>query len=404
VRVYKKGVVSVMKITKLETFLVGEAQGWGPGNYLLVKITTDAGITGVGECYACGKARTTESAVHELGRWLIGKNPLDIEHHWQVLYNTPFHRGWILNCALAGVDLALYDIAGKHFDTPVFNLLGGRCRSKARVYGDIFYAPTIDGTVENIRRLVDEGYTAVKTTPIRHGGFLRGERSEPPLTGDTLVKLNVEFMKAIRQNFGDTVDIALDFAGGFSPRDAIRLCQALEDYAPLFVEEPVRSDKVEALVQVSSSTDIPIAAGERIYSLLGFRRLLEAEAVDIIQPDLSMTGLLPGKKIAAMAEAYEVKVAPHTPLSYVQWAASLHLDAGLPNFFIQEVIPSPKPMHAEAGKEIVVTPFQVEGGYLPIPTDPGQGVELNEAVLASYPYTPFDRPQTFHEDGSYIRP
>lgn len=275
-----------MKITKLETFLVGYYPDTFPGNFLLVKVSTDTGVSGVGECYACGKAKTTEMAVKELERYLIGKDPLMIEHHWQVMDRTPFHTGWILNCAMAGVEIALWDIAGKYYGTAVHNLLGGPTRERVRTYADVFHAPTTEDAVKGLTDLVKEGYTAVKTSVYysKKGHLLRD---------DALVKENVDIIKSFRENVGFDIDIALDAGGGLSPRNAIKLCKKLEDYLPLFIEEPVRSDKMDILARIAAETSVPIAVGERIYSVLGFRRLLEKQTVDIIQPDICMTGLLP---------------------------------------------------------------------------------------------------------------
>ncbi len=386
--------VSTLKITGLKTFLVGYYLDTFPGNFLLVKVSTDEGISGVGECYACGKALAIESAVRELERYLIGKDPLMIEHHWQTMDRLPFHSGWVLSCAMAGVEMALWDIKGKHYSAPVCSLMGGPTRDKVRVYADVFYVPTAQEAVAGLTCFVRKGYTAVKTEVhlSKEGHTLRDEE---------LVKENVDMIRALRESFGEKVDIALDVGGALSPRNAIKLCQRLEPYQPLFIEEPARSDKIEALAKIAASTSIPIAAGERIYSPLGFRRLLEKQAVDIIQPDLSMTGFLSAIKIAAIAETYDVTVAPHTPLSYVQWAASVQFDACISNFAIQEVIPEgsvrePDPIR----REIVLESIHVEKGTIKVPTKPGLGVELNEVVAERFPYRPFDRVLRVDEYGA----
>jgi galactonate dehydratase len=385
-----------MKITGLKTHIVGYYPDTFPGNFLLVTVSTDEGIVGVGECYACGKAKTTEAAVKELERYLLGKDPLMIEHHWQAMDRMTTHSGWILNCAMAGVEMALWDIAGKYYEAPVYDLLGGgRTRDKVRIYADIFYLPTSEETIRKVRDFVDRGYTAVKTTVLRskEGRSLRGEN---------LIRENVELIRSLRESVGNKIDIALDMGGRqFSPKEAIRLCQMLEDYQPLFIEEPARSDKFDVLAEISARTSVQIAAGERTYSLGSFRRLLETNAVDIIQPDISMTGLLTARKIAAIAESYEVTVAPHTPLSYVQWAASLQLDACIPNFAIQEVIPEdsvrdPDPIR----KTIVAKPIPIEAGFISIGATPGLGIELNGEISTKYPYRPYDRPLQLDDDGS----
>ena len=192
-----------MKITGLKTFVVGYYPDTFLGNFLFVKVSTDEGISGIDECYACGKALTVEAAVKELERYLLGKDLLTIEHHWQAMDHCSFHSGWILNCAMAGVEMALWDIAGKHFGAPVCNLMGGRTRNHVRVYANVFYVPTVQEAVTGLTHLVKQGYTAVKTEVhlAKEGSILRD---------DELVNENVEMIRVLRESVGDSVDIALD--------------------------------------------------------------------------------------------------------------------------------------------------------------------------------------------------
>jgi len=385
-----------MKITEVKTILVGSTstrEKWK--NWVFVKIDTNEGIVGVGEATVEGKEKTVATAVEELARYLVGKDPFQIEQHWQTMYRSAFWRGGIiLNSAISGVEQALWDIVGKKLDTPVYNLLGGPCRNKIRVYTHVS-GGTPEELAENAVQLVKLGYTAVKFGPY---GII-DERLDQRFKERhaSIIKEAVTRVKAVRNAVGDDVDVMLDLHGRLNPYMAIALAKEFEEFKPLFFEEPVPPENVDALIKVASHTSIPIATGERLFTKFGFREVIEKQAVDIIQPDPSHAGgILECKKIAAMAEAHYISIAPHNPRSPVMTAVVLHLDACTPNFLIQEHVRDDKPPR----NEVLVEPLVFEKGFMKLPTKPGLGIELNEKALAKYPFKAGDSPRLYREDDS----
>ena len=379
-----------MKITKLETFHVRP-------RWLFLKIHTDEGLVGYGEPVLEGRARTVETAVNELASYLIGKDPLRIEHHWQAMYRGSFYRGGpVLMSAISGIEQALWDIKGKYYQMPIYEMLGGACRDKIRMYGHlktvaIERGNTIVQMVEVARQRKAEGFTAAKYSII------------PPIQPiDTLAALDshVERFAAVREALGKEVDLAIDFHGRVSPAMAIRLAQALEPYYPMFIEEPCLPENVDTMVKIATSTTIPIAAGERLFTRWGFREYLEKQAVAVVQPDLChVGGIFEARKLAAMAEVYYVTVAPHNPLGPISLAACLQLDACIPNFLLQEHPGMPEKW--DLGVGYLKQPFVIENGSIALPKGPGLGIELDEAFLQAQSYDgAWDTPRLYHEDGS----
>jgi galactonate dehydratase len=367
-----------MKITRLETFLVRP-------RWLFLKMHTDEGLVGLGEPILEGRARTVAQAVEELADYLVGQDPRRIEHHWQAMYRHAFYRGGpILTSALSGVEQAMWDILGQSLGVPVYQLLGGACRERIRIYAGCGGA-TPEAAAENARARVEKGFTALKT------GLGRG----PVRIVDTLefVEGVTDRFAAMREAVGKQVDIAIDFHGQVSPAMAVRLAQALEPYYPLFIEEPCLPENVDTMVTVARSTSIPIATGERLFTKWGFRQVLEKQAAAIVQPDLCHAGgIMEGKKIAAMAETYYAAVAPHNPLGPISLAACLQLDACIPNFLLQE--------QTTLGDGYLKEPFQMVDGAIPLPTRPGLGIELDEAAMADKLGHTWKNPQVWHDDGS----
>lgn len=361
-----------MKITEVKTMLV--APRW-----LFVKVLTDEGIYGVGEALG-DKAETIAAAIGELSRYLVGKDPCLIEHHWQVMYGGAFWRGGpILNAAISGVEQALWDILGKSLNVPVYQLLGGRCRNKIRVYAGI------DFDEKGIEEKLNKGFTALKFPPFNQLKLVDSYEK---------IKEAVRKIKKVRQLVGDKVDIMLDFHGRLSPTMAIIACEEFAPYHPFFVEEPCLPENVDAMLRVARKTNIPIATGERLFTRFGFRETLEKGAASILQPDLAICGgIMEAKKIAAMAETYYVAIAPHCPYGPILAAASLQLDACIPNFLIQE--------GCSSGLELLKEPFEIKEGYIEVSEKPGLGIELDEEIIAKYPYRPCDVPRWYHEDGSF---
>ena len=379
-----------MKITKLETFHVRP-------RWLFLKIHTDEGLVGYGEPVLEGRARTVETAVNELAAYLIGKDPLRIEHHWQAMYRGSFYRGGpVLMSAISGIEQALWDIKGKYYQMPIYEMLGGACRDKIRMYGHlktvaIERGNTIVQMVEVARQRKAEGFTAAKYSII------------PPIQPiDTLAALDshVERFAAVREALGKEVDLAIDFHGRVSPAMAIRLAQALEPYYPMFIEEPCLPENVDTMVKIATSTTIPIAAGERLFTRWGFREYLEKQAVAVVQPDLChVGGIFEARKLAAMAEVYYVTVAPHNPLGPISLAACLQLDACIPNFLLQEHPGMPEKW--DLGVGYLKQPFVIENGSIALTKWSGMGLELDEAFLQAQSYDgAWDTPRLYHEDGS----
>ncbi|NOU96597.1 galactonate dehydratase [Paenibacillus sp. LMG 31456] len=373
-----------MKITKLE--LIHVRPRW-----LFLKVHTDEGLVGYGEPIVEGRAKTVETAIHELESYLIGEDPLKIEHHWQAMYRGAFYRGGpILVSAISGIEQALWDIKGKFYNMPVYEMLGGVCRNKIRMYAHC-HGNTVEDSVRTALRRKEQGFTAIKI------GL-----DAPVQIVDNLAYLErqVERLASIRKAVGKEMDIAIDFHGRVSPAMAIRLAAAFEPYYPMFIEEPCLPENVDQMVKISQSTTIPIATGERLFTKWGFRELIEKGAVAIVQPDLCHAGgIFESKKIAAMAESHYGAVAPHNPLGPISLAACLQLDTCTPNFLIQEHPTIDD--QSDLGVGFLKKPFQIENGYIQIPEGPGLGIEIDEEALKEKQYEGnWDTPRLYHEDGS----
>lgn len=344
-----------LTITKLETFLVKP-------RWLFLKIHTNAGIVGLGEPILEGRAKTCAQAVAEIEPYLVGKDPRRVVHHWQAIYRHAFYRGGpILTSALSGIDQALWDIKGKALGVPVYELLGGPTRDRVRVYAHA-------STPESIKRGVANGFRAFKTGPAK-------TRPSRIVETPAAVGYAAERFAALREAAGQDVDIGIDFHGAVPPPTAKLLIKALEPYQPMFIEEPVQCQNVEAMAEIARGTHLPIATGERIFTKWGFREILEKQAAVILQPDLCHAGgITEVRLIAGMAEAYYAAIAPHNPLGPISLAAGIQIAASIPNFLCQEQV--------SLGDGYLKVPFQVENGYIPLPTAPGLGVELDEQALA----------------------
>jgi len=378
-----------MKIARIETFLV--APRW-----LFCRIETDTGIVGWGEPVVEGRARTVRTAVEELAPVLIGADPLAIEDHWQVLTRGTFYRGGpILSSAVAGIDQALWDIAGKYRDAPVHELLGGPVRDRARVYG---WVGGDDPTqvADGVGAQVEAGLTAVK---MNVSGALA------PIATLSDVRAAVARAEAARDVLGPDRDLALDFHGRVSRAGARILLRALEDVAPLFVEEPLVPEHTALLAGLVGATSIPLATGERLYSRTDFLPALQA-GIAVVQPDLSHAGgISESRRIAALAEAFGAHLAPHCPLGPIALAACLQVDFATPNFLIQE---QSLGIHYNQGSDLLdylVDPsvFAFEDGYVRRPTGAGLGIEVDEAAVRRADATGHDwtTPRWRHPDGGH---
>jgi len=354
-----------MKIKSLELFKV-------PPRWLFLKITTDSGIVGWGEPVVEGKADTVKAAVEEMAEFLIGKDPSQIEDIWQVLYRGGFYRGGpILMSAISGIDQALWDIKGKALGVPVYELLGGHVREKMNIYGWIGGDKPAH-VVEAAKQRIEQGYRAVKMNACSEMEWI-----------DTPQKIKdaVDCIASVREAVGLDIGIGIDFHGRVHKGMAKGFMKELEFIKPMFIEEPVLSENKEAFLHLAQYTSTPIATGERMYSRWDFKSLFEQGAVDIIQPDLSHAGgITEVKKIASMAEAYDVALAPHCPLGPISFAAALQIDFNCINAFIQETSMG---IHYNQGADLLdylenPEVFDVKEGSVARPTLPGLGIVVNE--------------------------
>lgn len=354
-----------MKIKSYELFQV-------PPRWLFLKIETDEGIIGWGEPVIEGKAATVKTAVDELMEYLIGKDPMHIEDHWNVMYRAGFYRGGpILMSAIAGIDQALWDIKGKYYNAPVHQLLGGKAHDKMKVYswigGD---RPAEVGAAA--RKMAEQGFLAVKMNATEELQYV-----------DSYEKIDaaIQRIAAVREAVGPGIGIGIDFHGRVHKPMAKILAKALEPFRPMFIEEPVLPENNEDLREIAQHVAIPIATGERMFSRWQFKNLLKEGYADIIQPDVSHAGgITECKKIISMAEAFDVAAAPHCPLGPIALAACLQVDATCHNAFIQE---QSLGIHYNQGSDLLdyltdKTVFQYKDGYVDIPSKPGLGIDINE--------------------------
>ncbi|MGH9326885.1 MAG: galactonate dehydratase [Terriglobia bacterium] len=379
-----------MKIATMELFKV-------PPRWQFMKMTTSEGVTGWGEPVLEGRADTVAAAVREMSEVVIGQDADRIEDLWQTLYRGGFYRGGpILMSAISGIDQALWDIRGKQLGVPVYSLLGGRVRDKLKVYvwigGD---RPS--NVAEEARARVAAGFRALKMNATANLEWIDSA---------TRIDEAVERLGSVRDAVGREIGVAVDCHGRVHKGMAKALVKELEPLRPLFIEEPVLPEHNEALTALQQYTSVPIATGERMYTRWGYKKLFEQGAADIIQPDLSHAGgIWETRKIAAMAEAYDVAVAPHCPLGPIAYASCLQFDFCTPNAFIQETSLG---IHYNRDADLLdylVDPsvFAFEDGYIKPPTAPGLGIELNEEKIRERAKKGYDwkRITWRNADGSY---
>ncbi|MEO6286231.1 MAG: galactonate dehydratase [Dyadobacter sp.] len=366
-----------VKITKLETILIKP-------RWIFLKIHTDAGVVGLGEPLLEGRALTIKTAIQEVEPYLIGKDPRQVVHHWQAIYRHAFYRGGpILTSALSGIDQALWDIKGKLLNVPIYELLGGPTRDRVRVYGRAANA-------DDMKKRKAEGFTVIKT----------GVAKKNPaniVENPAFIRYASDNFASLREAGGPEMDIGIDFHGSISPQTAKVLIKELEQYQPMFIEEPCQAQNVDTMVEIAKGTHLPIATGERIFTKWGFREILEKGAASIIQPDLCHAGgITEGRLIAGMAEAYYVPIAPHNPMGPISLATGLQLAASIPNFLVQEQV--------TLGEGYLKEPFKLQkDGTVLIPTKPGLGIELDEDQLKEKIGHDWKNPETYNAlDGSVV--
>lgn len=383
-----------MKITRISSLVVNANMR----NWIFVKVETNQdGLYGWGEATLEWKTAGVVGSIEDIGRLLIGEDPRRIEHLYQVMTRQYFWRAGIEGMsAISGIEQALWDIKGKALNVPVYELLGGRVRDTIRLYNhlgggqmNVMYESTETAQfAESALAIKESGYSALKLMAV--------PRTEPA-EGLRQVRQAARYVEAIRNAVGDEMDLMVDLHGRTWPAMGTAYCQALEPYGLLFFEEPCPTTDIEATLQVTQQSKIPIATGERLVGISQFRDLIARRACHIIQPDLSHCGgLWEARKIAAMAEAHHIAVAPHNPNGPIATAATLHFAAATPNWLIQEAISNDVPWR----NEVVINPVDVIDGHAAIPTLPGLGIDVDERAAARYPFKPEAMQRYFHPDGA----
>jgi galactonate dehydratase len=370
-----------MKITEVKTFIVHPGVG---KNLIFVKLQTDEGLYGWGESYTQSDRDTAiVEHIKQMERYLVGRSPFNIKHFTHVMYEdfATKRTGMDYNCAISGIEQAMWDIVGKAAGMPVYNLLGGACRDRIRVYGNGWSegAKTPDEFKTKASEAVKAGWTALKFDPFPGPWKLHIDKKAEQLAADRVA--------AVREGAGPDADILVEVHRRLAPMHAIRVAKMIEPYNIFWYEEPCPAENLDAIAEVRRATSIPIVTGEALYTKSDFRHVFEKRAADIINPDISNTGgILELKEISAMAEPHYVIVSPHGWNSTtVSLAASIQVSACIPNFLIMEFPTSLVPL----GEDIAVTPFRPVNGYIKLPTAPGLGIDLKEDALARHGYKQF---------------
>lgn len=383
-----------MKIKDLKVFIVGNPPpGWGGRYFTFVKLTTDSGINGIGECYGAtfGPKAMTAMIEDTFGRYVEGMDPFHLESLWRKVYGSGYtlRPDVSLMGVLSGIEIALWDIIGKSVNKPIYELLGGRVHEKLRSYTYIYpnLAKGQDDSIywnaeqsaERAADYVKQGFTAIKFDPA--APYSAFDPRQPSLES---IELCVKFCKLIREAVGTKADLLFGTHGQFTTSGAIRFAKKIEQFDPLWFEEPTPPEKPEEMALVARATSIPVATGERLTTKYEFARVLECRAASIIQMALGRVGgIMEAKKIAAMAETYYAQIAPHLYCGPVEAAANIQFATSLPNFLVLESIETFGGIYSKLLKK----PIQWEQGYVIPPTEPGLGIELNEEVALSLPYT-----------------
>jgi len=383
-----------MEVTDVETFVVDA--DWR--NWFFVQVETDEGITGVGEALGAeGLTPALEEVAEAHKYYLIGEDPLNRKQINRKLTRYPFawRAGKLINAVAAAFDIALWDIAGKYHDEPVWKLLGGKVRDEIPVYANGWhigertpenYAEHAEDAIEN------QGYAALKCDPFAHYEYSLDNRQMQEIE---------DLIGAVREAIGPDPGIAIDCHGRFTRRGAIEVANALEEYDIMFLEEPVELEDREVMADVTQHVNMPVATGERIYNNETMADLIREQACDIIQPDVTNYGsLAEAQHAAAMAKNRYMTIAPHNPNAGVSTAASLHLCAGLENLEILEHMSR----DVEWGDEIIETSWEVSDGTIEVPDEPGLGVEFDPDAAREYPGTPMEQNSLFDEEGALKRP
>jgi galactonate dehydratase len=359
-----------MKIAKVEPLLVGQ--------FMFARVETDTGLVGVGEGGAWGQLEASSAAIARFAEYLVGKDPFAIEHHWNVMHRFGYFQGVAINSGISAIDIALWDIKGKALNVPIYELIGGAARSKARVYGHI-YESTIEKILDECRRKMEAGFTA-----FGHLNPFLDEGNERVYFKTHVKKMRdaIDNVRRMREVVGERVDLLIELHRRLTPAEAVVFARGIEHLHPMFIEDPVRPECPDAMARVADKIHVPIATGERFTTIYEFHAIMQRNSVEYARVDPCVCGGITGaRKVAAMAEAHNVQVVPHNPLSPIGLAACLQLDAAIPNFAIQEYSTGFEagtfeslPIHL--GSNIVDKVPLPKNGFVDIPTGPGLGMNL----------------------------
>lgn len=370
-----------MKITKITPYPFFA----GPKNLMLCRVDTDEGIYGWGEGYVVqGKEKAVEVYINAMAPYMIGRSPFEIKHSATAMFDDfairrsscDFFAAW------SAIEIAMYDIIGKICGQPVYNLLGGPCREKIRVYANGWWggAKNIDETVERALKVKSMGFTAMKWDPFQ--GYWRDYITPAQ------ENYAVDCVKAVREAVGPDVDLLVEVHRRLSPYHAAHFSKHIEQYDPFWVEEPCLADNIDLVAEAKKGITAPVVSGETLYSKEDFLPLFEKRAADIINPDICVSGIRGMMEISAMAEPRRILVSPHNFNSnLVGMAAMLHMSAAIPNFLIGEMFLTVD----EASRDIAVKPFEVKNGFIELPTEPGLGIDIDMEKLAGRPYKYIER-------------
>jgi galactonate dehydratase len=354
-----------VRIANVESLLVGGAH--------YVRITTDDGTTGIGQSACWAYPEAVDGVLRTFARYLVGQDPLRIEHHWSHLYRMGPFRGSVLGGAVSAVDIALWDIKGKRFQAPVWELLGGRCRDRVRLHLLLLAGGSADAVAAEVLRAAGEGYTAVKFDPV--------PANCQDLALSRLIQATVDVVSAAREAAGDEIDLILELHRKLTPLQALPLIEELARFRPLFVEDPIQIDSIQTQAEIAARVSVPLAYGERLHTIWEFRELLARGGSQYVRPDVGLAGgLTHCRKIAAIAESHHAAVCTHNFLGPVLTSASVHLDVSIPNVITQEYLEDDEHHHPEAFPGRV----QREGGYLLVPEAPGLGISLDESKVGAH--------------------
>ena len=379
-----------MKIDKIESIL--------SGNSHFVRIITDDGIEGIGQSACWGYMEAAHTVINTFERYLIGKNPLNIEHHWQHLYRMGPFRGSILNAAISAIDIALWDIKGKYLSAPIWMLIGGKVRDKIRLHllmgGSRPDASDLGTTAENLRlNAIDarnEGYTAVKIDPLPDG--------YQSMTISRLIRETKDNVAALREGAGLDVDIILEIHRKLTPMNAIALAEELKEFNPLFYEDPIQIDSIKSQGEIANKTALPLANGERMHNIWEFREMFEAGGSQYARPDLGLAGgITHVKKIASIAESYHSALVTHNFLGPVLTAAACTIDSTIPNFITQEF----STIDESPVNSMIKTSWKRNGGYIEVSEKIGLGIDIELDKLKKQNFeTRLDIKIPMRDDGS----